>query len=192
MATFPRDQFDDIPEDLARVGAHRAPAKKGRGWVRFAWAALATGLLVVAGLFGLSRLNPDINFAIPGIGGGGGTTDLPTISSVPTVDPITDPTTIDPALGLTVSILNGSPTANLAQTAGKQLSTAGWPVGATANAATRDVTATTVYYNSADLEGYARGIALALGVNAVSLSDAYPGAPITVVLGTDYTAPKAG
>src|SRR5476649_2551082 len=58
MASFPHDQFDEIPTDLARIGAHRAPAKRGLGWVRFGWAALATAVLVVAGLFGLSLLNP--------------------------------------------------------------------------------------------------------------------------------------
>ena len=51
----PRDRFDDVPADLARVGAHRAPARRGRGFVTFAWAALATGALVGAGVLGLSR-----------------------------------------------------------------------------------------------------------------------------------------
>ena len=56
MAKYPRDQFDDIPVDLARVGAHRAPVKAGRGWITFAWAALFTGIFVVGGLAGLNAL----------------------------------------------------------------------------------------------------------------------------------------
>ena len=66
MASFPPDQFDEIPTDLARVGAHRAPPKRGLGWARFGWAALATAVLVIAGLFGLSLLNPEFKLDLPG------------------------------------------------------------------------------------------------------------------------------
>ena len=66
MATFPQDQFDEVPAELKRVGAHRAPRPRGRGAIAFAWAALATGVLVVAGLYGLSRIDPTFTFALPG------------------------------------------------------------------------------------------------------------------------------
>ena len=33
-------------DDLQRVGAHRAPKKRGGGWIGFGWAVLATGVLV--------------------------------------------------------------------------------------------------------------------------------------------------
>ena len=56
MAAHPKDRFDQLPEDLKRIGAHRGPKKKGGGWVGFAWALLATGVLIFGGLWGLSNI----------------------------------------------------------------------------------------------------------------------------------------
>ena len=191
MATTPRDRFDDLPDDLVRVGAHRAPAKKGRGWVLFAWAALATGLLVVAGLYGLSRVNPDINFTLPDFGGD----DEPGVEE-PTatpVEPITDPALVDPELSVTFSILNASPTDSQQDAAEAQLQGVGWPRTSisSANAAARDFESTAIYYNGARYEAVALGIAQTLGTDPalVRNSDAYRGAPITIVLGADYAPP---
>ena len=55
MAAYPKDRFDKLPDDLKRIGAHRGPKKKGGGWIGFAVALLATGLLVFGGLWGLSK-----------------------------------------------------------------------------------------------------------------------------------------
>ena len=191
MATFPRDQFDDIPEDLHRVGAHRAPAKKGRGWFAFLWAILATVILVAGGLFALSRLDPRFALDIPLFQQ---ETPTPTPTPVVTAEPITDPatwSTENPELwaALTVSVLNGTPTQGLANVAGDQLATGGWPDPARANASQRDEETTIVYYSSEEYEGVARGIAQLLGVTEVELSEAFPGATVTVVLGADYTPP---
>ena len=54
MANFPKDRFDAVPQDTHRIGAHRGPKRKGRGWIAFAWAVVATVLLTTAGLFGLA------------------------------------------------------------------------------------------------------------------------------------------
>lgn len=180
MAKYPTDQFDEIPADLARVGAHRAPAKGGRGWITFAWAALFTGLFVVAGIFGLSWLNGQSFFD--------DTTDeaLPTSTATPEADPVLDPTTIDPARAITITVLNATPTADLESTAGAALTAAGWPVGALALASDRDIETTTVYYSNAADEDIARGLVLALGIGEVRESTAFLGAPVTIVLGTDY------
>jgi hypothetical protein len=185
MASFPPDQFDEIPSDLARVGAHRAPPKRGIGWARFGWAALATSVLVVAGLFGLSLLNPDFKLDLPFAG----STDspLPSISETPTAEPVTDPTKVDPALKLSISVLNGSKTDGQQDKAGDAIKAAGWPDPARANSTTRSEKITTVYYSSAEFEGIARGMVVLLGVGSVQLSDACPGAPVTIVIGDDYT-----
>jgi hypothetical protein len=191
MATTPRDRFDDLPDDLVRVGAHRAPAKRGRGWIAFAWAALATGVLVVGGLYGLSRVNPDISFDLPDLGGG----DQPgvTETTAPAVEPITDPALVDPALDVSFSILNASPTDDQQVAAETQLQTAGWSAEqiSSGNASARDIEATAIYFNGAQYEGVARGIATILGTDLafVRNSDAYLGAPITIVLGADYAPP---
>ncbi|WP_395640170.1 LytR C-terminal domain-containing protein [Pseudolysinimonas sp.] len=192
MARTSRDRFDDIPDDLVRVGAHRAPAKRGRGWVAFAWAALATGLLVVGGLYGLSRVNPAISFELPELGGGiaqPGVTSTPE----PEVDPITDPALVDPAVAetLSISVLNGAPTADLEDAAVAQITQAGWPEPSGAVAGAREEEFTRIYYNGAQYEGIALGLAELLGTDPANIfnSDFYLGATVTIVLGSDYTPP---
>ena len=64
MANFRTDQFDNLPEDVDRIGAHRGPKVKGRGWITFAWAILATAVLVVGGLYVLSIFNNSIKFSL--------------------------------------------------------------------------------------------------------------------------------
>lgn len=184
MASFPPDQFDEIPGDLARVGAHRAPPKAGRGWIRVGWAALATVVLVVVGLFVLSRLYPAFKLDLPFAGASASATPTPTPSK--TADAVTDPTKVDPKLKLSISVLNGSPTDGLQNKAGDVIKAAGWPDPARADASTRAEKTTVVYYRSADFEGIARGLAQLIGAKQVQLSDAYLGAPVTIVLGSDY------
>jgi hypothetical protein len=191
MASFPRDRFDDIPSDVDRVGAHRAPRKPGRGWSAFAWSVVATALLVVAGLFGLSLVNPD--FELPFVPGETAT-PTPTETVVETAAPITDPTTVDPArlTVLSIAVLNGTPTTGLASIAGDQIAAAGWPDPSRASASATDEADTFVYYSDPADEGIARGIMQLIGAADVRLSDAFPAASITVVLGADYQPPPAG
>lgn len=187
MANFPQDPFDQVPAELKRVGAHRAPRPRGRGAIAFAWAALATGILVIGGLYGLSRLDPTFTFALPSFGGG--EVDDPAASpssSAPVVEAVTDPATVDPALGLSISVLNGSSTDGLQNTAADAILAAGWPDPARANSTTREETETVIYYNSTDFEGIALGLAQLLGVGKIQLSDAFLGAPVTIVVGADY------
>jgi hypothetical protein len=184
MASNTKDRFDDLPKDLVRVGAHRAPRKRGRGWIGFAWAALATGLLVVGGLFVVSLI--DDSFSLPLLTTTSAATEAPTASATPTAAPLTDPATIDPARLITITVLNGTPVVGLQTTAGDALTAAGWPVGSTTTASTTDIAATTVYYSNPLDEDIARGLVLALGVGEVSESVAFVGAPITIVLGSDY------
>jgi hypothetical protein len=185
MASFPPDQFDEIPTDLARVGAHRAPAKRGLGWARLGWAALATAVLVVAGLFGLSLLNPDFKIDLP-FAGGASQSAAPSVSATPAAEAVTDPTKVDPALNLSISVLNASATDGLQDKAGDAIKAAGWPDPARNNAAVRTEKTTVVYYSDAKFEGIARGMVVLLGVGTIQLTDRYPGAPVTIVIGDDY------
>lgn len=189
MATTPRDRFDDVPDDLVRVGAHRGPAKRGRGWIAFAWAALATGVLVVGGLYGLSRLVPGVSFQVPALGSDPGSVSSP--SATPRPDPITDPTQVDSSLELSISVLNGTATDKQQVVAATQIEQAGWPKPSSANSTARDETVTVIYYQSSAFEPIALGLAQLLGTSTdnVVLSDAFPGAKITVLLGADYTPP---
>jgi hypothetical protein len=184
MATYPQDGFDNIPEDLLRVGAHRAPEKKGRGWIAFGWAALATVVLVIIGMAALSAVT--------------GKSSLPFLSSSPSATPSATPSAIktatpklDPTVPITV--LNGTLTANLANSAADYLVTKGWTgagldLGARANATDQHIAKTVVYYTTATDEAAARELVKNLGVGTVLLSTAFPDR-ITVVLGADYKQP---
>jgi hypothetical protein len=188
MAHYPKDQFDDLPRNLARVGAHRADVRSRRGWFWFAWAALACGVLVVSGVVALSIVNGTLPFGSAADGATGGQPTQGTTAA----EPVTDPTTIDESLELTITVLNGTAVEGLENSAGDALTAQQWPVGARNVASSSDIAVTTVYYNSAEFEGIARGVLAELGgVGAVELSDAYLGAPITVVLGADYAEANA-
>lgn len=191
MASTPRDRFDDIPDDLVRVGAHRGPAKRGRGWVRLAWAALATGVLIVGGLYGLTRINPSISIELPDFGTEATPTATPTPR--PEVEPVTDPSTVDRKLNLDITVLNATETPGLQNVAGDQIFAAKWPDPVRGSASARDREVTVIYYWNADFEGIAKGLALLLGLETtqVAMSDAYGGAPVTIVLGSDYSGPQS-
>lgn len=183
---YPKDRFDAIPEDLNRVGAHRAPRPKGRGWIGVGWAVLATVVLIGAGVFGLSLVNGSISFhGTPGSNSASASASAsktPTPTPTPTVVP-----TIDPAL--TVNVLNGTSTEGLAQAAGAKLTAAGIKVGALANADKTDLTQTIAYYSDPKNAGAALGVAQQLpGATTAETQDyAGTGADITVVLGSNFT-----
>src|SRR3954464_5271866 len=149
MASFPPDQFDEIPTDLARVGAHRAPPRRGLGWVRFGWATLATAVLLAAGLFRPSVLYPDFKLGLP-FAGGSSPSAAPSASSTPTAEAVTDPKTVDPKLNLSISVLNASKTDGHEDKEGDAIRAAGWPDPARNSATVRPEKTTTVYYSSRD------------------------------------------
>lgn len=177
---FPRDRFDSIPHGIERVGAHRAPARRGARWIAFGWAALATVVLAVAGIAAVAVFNDRLNFDNPA---------APTPSASPVV---TAPPTIAP--DIPVAVLNGTTTAGLAARASETLAAGGVPVGIASNADTSDIQETVVYYASADLEGAARGVAQLLPGADVRLSEevAGEGLQLVAVLGADYAEQSAG
>jgi LytR cell envelope-related transcriptional attenuator len=184
MAKYPKDQFDDVPADIVRVGAHRAPPKRGRGWITFAWALFAIGVLVIGGLYGLARIGAVPDLGLPFIGTP--ETPTPTPSESQLVEPLIDPSTIDPERHISLTILNGTSTTNLENVAGDALAASGWPVGARTTASAKDEPTTIVYYNNPADQDIALGVEIALGVGDIRESNSFLGAPITVVLGNDY------
>jgi hypothetical protein len=170
MTEYPTDRFDRAPETLARVGAHRAPQRPGRGWITFGWAALATVVLIGVGVLGLTQIDRQVADT--------GATAAPLVK--PTVDPKID-----------VVLLNATTTSGLAAGASSAVTAKGWHVASTANANSTSVKTTTVYYASASEAGAAAGLAKSLGVTRTALSKqfAVPGRTrLTVVLGKDYAA----
>lgn len=177
----PLDRFDRVSDDLARVGAHRAPARRHRGLVTFAWAALATGALVGAGVLGLQVI--EVGVAAP-------EATAPEVRT-PSADEPTGPApTVDPAA--VVVVLNATSTSGLAASAAKTADSAGWRVESTANADVQNITNSVVYYSTAAQLGAARGLAKSLGIaRAPVRSDrfAVEGQDrLTVVLGSDFAA----
>jgi hypothetical protein len=180
MADFPPDRFDELPNDLQRRGAHRAPPRRGRGWIALLWAVIAVAILIAAGLTVLSLLTNEDSAS------------RSSYVSSPTASPSATPTAqakLDPEIPLT--IVNGTTTARLANHIGDELVKEGWKgaalgVGSRLTASTPDVDKTVVYYADPSEEGAARALVAALKVGAVQLSDDYPGSPITIVVGSDY------
>ena len=193
MAEFPRDRFDEVPASLGRVGAHRAPRSRRGVWVATASAALASGLLVVLGLYLLSTITDRVTFPLPGIDTAEPMpTPTETPSPTPTVEPIIDPAQAELPDGFTITVLNGTAVDGLGATARDLLTGPGWPVGTVTAAAQTDVEQTTVFYGDPALQGVAAGMAALLGTGTVEQSDAFPGAPITIVLGADFAALAGG
>lgn len=199
MAKFPPDRFDGVPDSLLRVGAHRSGKPRHGGWIVFAWAALACGVLVGIGVGVLAVTNNSFQFTDPSSSAGAATTSpsgsssssgssTPTSTPTPTTAPITDPSKIDPAK-TTITVLNATSTAGLAANAGTALKNGGWTVGNEGNASS-DVGTSVVYYDASatDNRAIALGIAQKLGITTVQQSASFPGATITVVLGSDYTS----
>lgn len=189
MAEFEPDRFDEIPAELGRVGAHRAPRRRGRAVIAVAWAALASGLLVVAGLWGLSLITDRVSFEIPGFDTAEPMpTPTETPSPTPTVEPITDPELADLPRGFTITILNGAGVEGLGSAARDLLREPGWRVGTVTSAAQDDLAETVIFYSDPELEAVALGMAVLLGTGEIEQSDAFPGAPITIALGADFAA----
>jgi hypothetical protein len=183
MANFRTDQFDNLPDNVDRVGAHRGPKVRGRGWIVFAWAVLATAILVVGGLYVLSTLNPTIKF---GLGTSAGSTPTPTGTPTPVITPIEDPSTIA-SRNITVTVLNGTSIVGLQNKAADKLTAKGWKVDGTSNSTATNLKTSTVYYSSKADQDVAEGIQILLGAHDIQFSNAYPASPITVVVGSDFT-----
>lgn len=191
--SHPQDRFDvKGPSQPARAGAHRTPPRRGRGWIAFAWAAAATVVLVVVGIVGLQLITDrlDLDAVFPD--------QTPVASEAPST-PAPAPAVVDTAA--TVTVLNGTTTPGLAAAAAEQLAAAGWTQSiAVSDADQNDVATTTVFYQDASQEGAARGLAEALGIGSITLSDDFaievaegeePFLQLVVVLGSDFQ-PSAG
>lgn len=172
-------RFDALPGKLERTGTHRLPSGRRR-FVTFAWAALATGVLVAVGTMGLFAYNGKldiIHWLFPNT--------VPTASPVPTAPP-----TVDPKMA--VNVLNGTSREGLATEVGDKLVAGGWTVAARTNSSETDVKKTMVFYAVKTYEGAARGVCDTLGKPCqIKFTSAFAnsGSPLTVVVGNNYPLP---
>lgn len=176
-----KDRFDELPLSVDRRGSHRAPIARRRA-ITFAWAALITGVLVLGGTIGLFASSGKLDviaFLIPGARPAA----TPTPTAVPTVD-----------AKMAINILNGTETEGLSSQVGDVLSKAGLTVGTKSNSSETSIKKTMVFYAQKSYEGAARGACKALGATCtIKFTNAYAtsGAPLTMVIGSDYLTPAA-
>ncbi|WP_345751950.1 LytR C-terminal domain-containing protein [Microbacterium rhizophilus] len=171
--SYPRDRFDDVPRQAARVGAHRAEQPRTPRGVVLLWAALATVVLTIAGIIGFLVLSQRAD-------------ELPSQpQSQPTVTPVVDTT-------YTVLVLNGTGTAGVAEEVAGRLVAAGWAEDKVvpSDSSATDFPQTTVYYAAPEEEAAALGVAQAIGGARTEQSDQYstPGdeeQELAVVVGLD-------
>jgi hypothetical protein len=180
---FPDDRFDHIPDDLERIGAHRAPRPRGYGWIWVAWCAAAVIVIVGIGTLGIFAINGKLNVDDPF----GGTTATPTPTATATPTPTITPAVV-PSLNLIV--LNGTARSGLAGDATTTLKDAGWQNVTPANASSTDVKATTVYYSDPKNKAAALAVSQELAGAPIEVTQDFvaSGADITVVIGENYVA----
>lgn len=160
------------------MGAHRAEQPHLHGWTLFFWAAAATVVLTLVGVFatmiasGRIELVPEAEPTV-------------TATPVPTVEPVVD-------TSYQVLILNATPTEGLATQTKDVVLSAGWASSdvTAGEAGSQDFAETTVYYLDATDEAAALGLAEVVGGARVEQSDVYQAAvdgtsQLTVVLGLD-------
>jgi negative regulator of sigma E activity len=187
VSKLPADRFDDKSAAPTRVGAHRRRVVRRAWWVTTLISVGSVAAIILAALVGVSVIDAKNLQAldIPAIG----------ITATPTPTPTPTPTsnTIDPLTlpkkeldKIAITVLNGTPQEGLAESVVTMLETTGW-VNMTAAAAADDtIKVSVVVYGPATDEAYAHGVASSLGIKAVKQSDMYPGANVTVLLGSDF------
>lgn len=151
-----------------------------RGWVVLLWAAAATIVLIVLGIFGTLIASGRIElFPQPSAT----VTSTPVASITPTVD-----------TSYEVLILNATTQDGLATQLKDVLVESGWPVDnvLASDAGTNDFAETTVYYLDPADAAAAQGLAGLIGGAKVEQSDVYqpadPDSPqLTIVIGADRT-----
>lgn len=181
------DRFDSVPDDLHRVGAHRAKAHWARGWIGVGWSLLAVVILTGGGLWGLSQVNPDFNLKLPFLSTEETPAPAPDAPAPAEVQPVLDPE-------IPITVLNGTTTPGLSTAVGDYLVSQGWDgaafgVGARVSASSNDVTTTQVIYNDPANEAAARAMIETLGVGELRLANTYPASPLAVVIGSDFVLP---
>jgi hypothetical protein len=194
--SFLPDRFDDVERDFGYVGTHR---RQRSSWSVFAPVGIgfaAVVVLVLAGVWFVDRSDDYLTLdasEVPVITGEapeelGPEEPVVLEPEVPEeVVAVTDPTQIDTE-GLTLTVLNGTPIQGLAARAVDRLVRVGWPEPTATNADAIDIQQSVVAYSEDADKAIALGIAQELDLDADSVvqTTAYPGARVTVVLGSDY------
>lgn len=193
---FLPDRFDNIEREPGYVGLRRQQRAKTFWLVPLGIIVAVSTVLTLVGLFVINRADDYLQLDPADVAIGEPPAEVDEAAEVaPEPEPEPEPEPVEPirnpsaeqADGLTITILNGTDTSGLAARAGNLLDREGWPEQTRTNAESQDVENSLVAYQSEDDEALARGVAEILGITEVVLTDQYPGARITALLGQDFT-----
>ncbi|MGT2463470.1 LytR C-terminal domain-containing protein [Sinomonas atrocyanea] len=207
MNTYPRDEFDAVPEAPRRQGVHRTrdesgpdvgPSPSGRGlrWI------LAAGILALVigavAFFVLPRLGLSGQPAAASAATSPAASAAPSASAQgkPSASPSQAPSSAAPTAtptasagadpSLEVGVYNATSTAGLGNRVAATARSAGWSVSTVGNWSGAPVDGPVVYYRSAADAASAQALASAVGVRTVLEAPAL-GLPLAVVIGPGYT-----
>ncbi|WP_029151233.1 LytR C-terminal domain-containing protein [Microbacterium indicum] len=172
---FPRDRFDEVPRDPARVGAHRAPRPRFRWLSTLLWWLLAVAILTGAGILGFLALSQTQDISLP----------LPSSSSQETQEPEAQLDTTK-----TVLVLNGTDDQAAADAVRQAVVDAGWSEDLVVplDADRDDFAETIVYYGDDDEQSAAQALSDAIGAAGIQQDTAFDDmseSGLTVVVGLD-------
>ncbi len=198
---YPEDEFDALGTDRVPQGVHRAPVPRWRALLPFIVVLILAPLLAYVGVTYLSNLGSPSSTTAPAASGeptaapeetaapedsaASEETTAPEESESPTAEP--EPTAEEATIlrDTPVFVLNGAGVAGLAGTASEKLTADGFTDVTPDNYSSSAPTASTVYYNNADLADTAQQVASVLGIGQlVELASATDS--IAVVLRGDY------
>lgn len=191
QSRFLPDRFDDIPQEKGYVGLRRRRRERTFWLIPLGVVVGLSLVLTAIGLFWIDQADDYLELDPSEIA----ITAPPPEEEAPSPEPEPEPEPVEPIVNpsadeaedLTITILNGTDTTGLAARAGNLLDREGWPEQTRTNADEQGVEDSLVAYQTEEDEGLARGVAQILGIDEVVLTESYPGARITVLLGADFT-----
>lgn len=182
MSNYPKDRFDDLPVDLDRRGAHRAPRSRAAKLASFLWGLAAVAVLVIIGLVAMNI----IDNVVSGRAGGEQPAASETNGATPSASP-TPTSAVDPNIGVTV--LNGTDIGKVATNFSAKLKEKGWTIAATDGADSSNYKTTKVYYPNEGTKAAAEQIVADIGGGAAEMSADIAGeGQIVVVIGYDLAS----
>lgn len=213
MSTYPRDEFDAVPESPRRQGVHRTRStepRRGLGWIMAA--GIAALMIGAAAFFLMPRLadtssagiaapssaassaaptpsateastSPSPSAAETSPAGASPSPSAAGASPTPTTTAASNSGGVNRSLE--VGVYNSTGTAGLASRIGDRARAAGWAVTGVGNWSGGPVNTSIVFYRDASAAASARALAADLGIGTV-LEAPGLGIPLAAVIGPGY------
>ena len=204
MSTYPRDEFDAVPESPRRQGVHRTRSTEPRRGLAWIMAAGIAALMIGAAAFFLMPRLADTSAAsgVPAPSSAAPSADATpspaqaTPSAASSTEAATSPATTAPTAAATapaggvnraleVGVFNSTGTPGLAARVGDKAKAAGWAVASVGNWSGSPMTTSVVFYRDAASAASARALAADLGIPTI-LEAPGLGIPLAAVAGPGY------